>query len=100
MTTSKLPALDASSLASVTGGAARVTSRGGAASAELTTMLGQIGSSVKDLSAKKSDGGGDMSMMMMMMMMGGGGGGSAPAAVAAPAPAPAPVVNISTRFGR
>jgi hypothetical protein len=91
--------IDSSSLDKVSGGAARVTGRGGAASAELTTMLQGIGDSVKSLAAKKDDGGdSSMTMMMMMMMMGGGGGQSAPPPAAPPPPPPAqPVINISNR---
>ncbi|MFN0249415.1 MAG: hypothetical protein ACKV2T_21190 [Kofleriaceae bacterium] len=100
MSTDSFMSIESSSLDKVSGGAARVTGRGGGASAELTTMLTQIGDSVKGLASKKDDGGGDMMPMMMMMMMM-GGGQSAPAQVAAPPPPPQqPVINISTRVGR
>jgi hypothetical protein len=86
-------------LVRVRGGASRVTSRSSGSSDQLTTMLTQITSSIKDLATNK--GGTDPTMMMMMMMMmgGGGGGGSAaaaPAMAAPPPPPPQPVVNIST----
>src|SRR5690349_17147253 len=96
---SEFASIDPAALETVSGGAARVTGRGGAASSELTAMLASIGDSIKGLAAQKGDGGGDMmQMMMMMMMMGGGGGSSAPAPAPAPAPLP-PVINVvsSTR---
>ncbi len=101
MTIDNFASIESQALDKVSGGAARVTGRGGAGSAELTTMLASIGDSVKGLAAKKDDGGDMMPMMMMMMMMGGGGGGgqSAPPP-AAPPPPPQPVINISTRVGR
>jgi hypothetical protein len=91
--------IDSSSLDQVSGGAARVTGRSGAGSAELTTMLQGIGDSVKGLASKKDDSSDSMMpMMMMMMMMGGGGGSSAPPPAAPPPPAPAqPIINISNR---
>jgi hypothetical protein len=82
----------------VLGGASRVTSRSSSSSDQLTTMLTQITSSIKDLAGNKNQTDPTMMMMMMMMMGGGGGGGGgapAPAPVAAPPP-PQPVVNIST----
>jgi len=100
MSTNSFAAIESEALDKVSGGAARVTGRGGAASAELTTMLAGIGDSVKGLAAKKDDGGGDMTMMMMMMMMGGGGQSAPPPAVAPPPPPAQPVINISTRVGR
>ncbi len=90
--------LELTSLDTVSGGAARVTGRGGAASAELTSQLTSIGDAVKGLASKKDDGGDMMPMMMMMMMM--GGGQSAPPPVAPPPPPQQPVINISTRVGR
>ena len=79
-------------LVKVSGGASRVTGKGG--DAQLEAMLTQIGSSIKDLAASKnSNGGGDtMQMMMMMLMMGGGGGGGGGVVGAAPTP----VINVST----
>jgi hypothetical protein len=92
-------AIASTDLIRIQGGASRVTSRSSSGSNDqLTTMLTQITSSIKDLSANK--GGQDpMQMMMMMMMMGGMGGGGGGAAAAPPPPPPpaaAPVVNIST----
>ena len=84
-------------LESVAGGATRVSGKGGG-DAELTAMLTQIGSSIKDLAASKnnSGGGGDtMQLMMMMLMMGGGGGGGG-GVVAAPS---APAINVEAVGG-
>jgi hypothetical protein len=86
-------------LARILGGASRVTSRSSGSNDQLTTMLTQITSSIKDLAGNKNQSD-PMQMMMMMMMMGGGGGGGggAPAAAPPPPPPPAgPVVNIQTR---
>jgi len=83
-------------LVRIQGGASRVTSRSSGSNDQLTTMLTQITSSIKDLSSNKNQQD-PMQMMMMMMMMGGGGGGGGQAVAAPPPPAPAaPVVNIST----
>ena len=83
-------------LESVAGGATRVSGKGGG-DAELTAMLTQIGSSIKDLAASKNNsGGGDtMQLMMMMLMMGGGGGGGG-GVVAAPL---APAINVEAVGG-
>ncbi len=89
-------------LARVLGGASRVSSRSSGSSDQLTMMLTQITSSIKDLASNKGQDPMQMMMMMMMMMggMGGGGGGGAAAAAPPPppppAPTPGPVVNIST----
>jgi hypothetical protein len=83
----------------VSGGASRVTSRSTGSDDQLTTMLTQITSSIKDLSSNKGQSD-PMQMMMMMMMMGGGGGGGAAAAPPPPAMPAAPVVNISTNVRR
>ena len=84
----------------VAGGASRVSARSGS-NEQLTTMLTQVTSSIKDLAANQNKGGMDPTMMMMMMMMGGGGGGGAPQPAAAPPPAPAappvPQVSVSIR---
>jgi hypothetical protein len=85
-------------LTAVSGGASRVSSRSSGSSDQLTTMMTQITSSIKDLGANKNQSD-PMQMMMMMMMMGGGGGGGGSVA-AAPPPPPAPVVNISTNVRR
>jgi hypothetical protein len=90
-----------SDLDRVAGGAARVSARTGGNNEQLTQMLTQITSSIKDLAGSKSSGF-DPTMMMMMMMMGGGGGGGGGGAVAAapaPAPTPPPSINISVKSG-
>src|SRR5687768_14770337 len=78
----------------VAGGASRVSSRSGG-NEQLTQMLTQVTSSIKDLAANQNKGGMDPMMMMMMMMMGGGGGGGAQAAAAPPPPPPPPVPQVS-----
>jgi len=81
----------------VSGGASRVTSRSGAATDQLTTMMTQITSSIQNLANNKNQTDPTQMMMMMMMMGGGGGGGGSVAAAPPPPPPPAaPVVNIST----
>jgi hypothetical protein len=85
--------VDLEALATVSGGASRVSSRAGGSNDQLTAMLTQITSSIKDLGSKQSGGMDPMMMMMMMMMMGGGGGGAAGAAAAGPV-APTPVYNV------
>ncbi|MDQ3336549.1 MAG: hypothetical protein M4D80_15385 [Myxococcota bacterium] len=84
--------VDLEALATVAGGASRVSSRAGGSSDQLTAMLTQITSSIKELGNKQS-GGMDPMMMMMMMMMGGGGGAAGGAAAAAPVAA-TPVINV------
>ena len=94
--TNLFSAIASTDLVRIQGGASRVTSRSSSSNDQLTTMLTQITSSIKDLSANKNQQD-PMQMMMMMMMMGGGGGGGGQAVAAPPPPAPAaPVVNIST----
>jgi hypothetical protein len=84
-------------LARVLGGASRVTSRSSSSSDQLTTMMTQITSSIKDLATNKNQGMDPMMMMVMMMMMGGSGGGAAAAPPPPPPPPPAaPVISIST----
>jgi phage-related minor tail protein len=85
-----------SDLDRVAGGASRVSSRTGGSNEQLTQMLTQITSSIKDLAGSKSSGM-DPMMMMMMMMGGGGGGGGGAVAAPAPAPAPTPAINISVK---
>lgn len=79
-------------LSNVAGGASRSSS---GSNSELTAMLTQISSSIKDLANNNKGGDDTMQMMLMMMMMGGGGGGgtvaAAPAAVQTP-----PVINVDT----
>ena len=97
--------IDMKQLDNVQGGASRVTSRSGAGNDQLTAMLTQITSSIKDLAGQQNQGMDPMMMMMMMMMMGGGGGGGGvagggyPAQVAQPQPA-MPVINITTDVKR
>ncbi|HET7502385.1 MAG TPA: hypothetical protein VFK02_15305 [Kofleriaceae bacterium] len=87
-------------LTRVAGGASRVTSRSSSSNDQLTTMLTQITSSIKDLGSNKNQSDPTTMMMMMMMMGGGGGGGGAVAAPPPPPPPAAPVVNISTNVRR
>jgi K+-transporting ATPase A subunit len=84
----------------VSGGAARVTARSSSANSEITALLTQVTSSIKDLASQPSGGMDPMMMMMMMMMMGGGGGGAAAAPAPAPQPQQPPVINISTSVKR
>ena len=95
--------IDSKQLTNVQGGASRVTSRSSGSNDQLTAMLTQITSSIKDLASQQNQG---MDPMMMMMMMGGGGGGGVagggggyPAQVAQPQPA-MPVINITTDVKR
>jgi hypothetical protein len=87
-------------LAHVAGGASRVSARS-SSNDQLTQMLTQVTSSIKDLASNQNKGGMDPMMMMMMMMMGGGGGGGGAAAAAqpaaAPTPPPLPQINVSVR---
>ena len=92
-----LTAIAPSLLAHVTGGASRVSSRSGN-NDQLTAMLTQVTSSIKDLAGSKQSTGMDPMMMMMMGGMGGGGGGGQQVAAAAPAaPPPQPNINVSVR---
>ena len=96
----KLETITTADLEHVAGGASRVSARSGS-NEQLTTMLTQVTSSIKDLAANQNKGGMDPMMLMMMMMGGFGGGGGGAAAAPAPAPAPAPpplpVINVSVR---
>lgn len=85
-----------SELDHVAGGASRVSARTGGNNEQLTQMLTQITSSIKDLAGSKSSGM-DPMMMMMMMTMGGGGGAAAAAPPPPPPPAPAPAINVSVK---
>jgi hypothetical protein len=91
-------------LVGVSGGASRVSARSSSSTDQLTLLMTQITSSIKDLATNKNQGDPMQMVMMMMMMMGGmggGGGGSAAAAAAPPPPPPAqPVINISTMVRR
>jgi hypothetical protein len=90
--------IDRASLEHVAGGASRVSARSGG-NEQLTAMLTQVTSSIKDLANNQNKGGMDPMMMMMMMMMGGGGGGGGAAAAPPPPPAPPPLpqINVSVR---
>ena len=102
--TETLTQLSAEDLWRVTGGASRVTSRSSGSNEQLTQMLTQITSSIKDLATKNNSSDSMLPMMMAMMMMGGGGGGGAAAAPAAPPPPPPPpprpVVSITNSISR
>jgi hypothetical protein len=95
-------AIASNDLMRVAGGASRVTSRASGSNDQLTLMMTQLTSQIKDLSANKGQMDPSMMMMMMMMMGGGGGGGGAAAAAPPPppAPAPTPTINISTNVRR
>ena len=89
--------IDNADLAKVAGGASRVSARSGS-NDQLTQMLTQVTSSIKDLANNQNKGGMDPMMMMMMMMGGGGGGGAAAAAPAAPPPPPPlPQISVNVR---
>ena len=91
--------IDTADLEHVAGGASRVSARSGS-NEQLTQMLTQVTSSIKDLANNQNKGGMDPMMMMMMMMMGGGGGGgaaAAPAPAAAPTPPPLPQISVNVR---
>jgi hypothetical protein len=92
--------IDAAQLATVGGGASRVTTRTNSSNDQLTALMSQITDSIKALATNNNQSD-PMQMMMMMMMMGGMGGGGGGAAAPAPAPAaPAPVINITTSVKR
>jgi hypothetical protein len=76
MSTKPFESIDPAQLATVAGGASRVSAKSGG-NDQLTAMLTQITSSIKDLASSQSSGMDPMMMMVMMMMMGGGGGGGA-----------------------
>ncbi len=92
----KLATIKTADLEHVAGGASRVSARSGG-SEQLTAMLTQVTSSIKDLANNQNKGGMDPMMMMMMMMGQGGGGGAAAAPAAPPPPPPLPQVNVSIR---
>ena len=82
--------IDPNALEKVAGGASRGSSD------QVTAMLTQISSSIKDLAGQKSSGSDPMQMMLIMLMMGGfGGGGGGGGVVAAPAAA-TPVINVDS----
>lgn len=90
--TNELESIALDHLEKVSGGAARASSSG---NSEITAMLTQITSSIKDLASSQNQGMDPMQMIMMMMMMGGFGGGGG-GVVAAPAVAAPPVINVDT----
>ena len=82
--------IDPTALEKVAGGASRGSSD------QVTAMLTQITSSIKDLAGSKSNSSDPMQMMLIMLMMGGFGGGGG-GVVAAPAAGHAtPVINVDT----
>ena len=94
-------AIASNDLMSVAGGASRVTSRSSSSNDQLTLMMTQLTSQIKDLSTNKNQMDPSMMMVMMMMMGGQGGGGAAAAAPPPPpAPPPTPTINISTNVRR
>lgn len=93
MPTDTMETIDRDALADVSGG--RSTSRSGSDD-QLTAMLTQITSSIKDLASNRNQSDPTQMLLLMMMMggMGGGGGGvvaASPAAAAGP-----PVINVDT----
>jgi hypothetical protein len=101
MSTKPFESIDPVQLATVAGGASRVSTRSGG-NDQLTAMLTQITSSIKDLAGSQSSGMDPMMMMVMMMMMGGGGGGGAAAggyAGSAVTTAHTPTINVDAAVG-
>lgn len=90
MSTKQLEAITEQALESVSGGKH--------ANQQLTTMLTQISSSIKELATSKPQS--DPTQMMMMMMLGGGGGGGAAAAAPPTPPAQPNVVRVDVVGGR
>jgi len=82
-------AIDPAALNQVAGGVSRGSSD------QVTAMLTQITSSIKDLASQKSSGSDPMQMMLIMMMMGGMGGGGG-GVVAAPGGGATPVINVDS----
>ncbi|HUS33240.1 MAG TPA: hypothetical protein VMZ53_32280 [Kofleriaceae bacterium] len=95
----KFQKIEDAALEKVQGGAARVaaTSKSSDLDSKLTTMLSQIGDSIKEVAKPQQDNSMTTMMMMMMMMGGGGGGGSAPAAAAPPPPQGGTYVKVNVR---
>ena len=100
MSTKPFESIDPAQLATVAGGASRVSARSGS-NDQLTAMLTQITSSIKDLAGSQSSGMDPMMMMVMMMMMGGGGGGAAAGGYAGGAVTTAhtPTINVDAAVG-
>ena len=94
MPTDTMETIDRDALAGVSGG------RSSSSNDQVTLMLQQITSSIKDLASNKNQSD-PTQMLLLMMMMGGMGGGGAPAAAPAPPAPPAPpVINITTTVKR
>lgn len=82
--------IDPTALEKVAGGASRGSSD------QVTAMLTQITSSIKDLAGQKSSSSDPMQMMLIMMMMGGFGGGGGGVVAAPGAGHATPVINVDT----
>jgi len=83
--------IDPTALEKVAGGVSRGSSD------QVTAVLNQITSSIKDLAGQKNSGNDPMQMMLIMLMMGGFGGGGGGGVVAAPAAGGAPpVINVDS----
>jgi hypothetical protein len=82
--------IDPNALEKVAGGVSRGSSD------QVTAMLTQITSSIKDLAGQKNSGSDPMQMMLIMMMMGGFGGGGGGVVAAPAAGHPTPVINVDT----
>lgn len=94
-TITTIESIDREALAQVSGGA-RSTARGGSDD-QLTQLLTQITSSIKDLANTRNQDDPTQMLLLMMMMGGFGGGGGGGGVVAAPAaPASPPVINVDT----
>jgi hypothetical protein len=91
MSTPKDPfaSIDLNALEKVAGGASRTSSD------QVTAMLTQISSSIKDLAGQKNNSSDPMQMMLIMLMMGGMGGGGG-GVIAAPAAGGTPVINVDS----
>jgi hypothetical protein len=83
--------IDPNALEKVAGGASRTSSND-----QVTQMLTQISSSIKDLAGSKNSGSDPMQMMLIMMMMGGMGGGGGGVIAAPGAGHASPVINVDT----
>jgi hypothetical protein len=81
--------IDPTALQQVAGGVSRGSSD------QVTAMLTQITSSIKDLAGQKNNSSDPMQMMLIMLMMGGMGGGGG-GVVAAPAAGGTPVINVDS----
>lgn len=86
-------AIETEKLEDVAGGAARASS---SSNSDLTGMLSQITSSIKDLASSKNQGQDPMNMILMMMMMGGFGGGGGGVVSGGAVGAAPPVINVDT----